>query len=372
MFRTSSFPAESKKRYALAPESIHSVVARYVELKRQGQEYVGLCPFHNERTPSFTVAPQKGFFHCFGCGAHGDAIAFERLYNGLNYRQALQKISGLPADSKPVSRLKGRNGFALPEARRLYESAEPISGTLAERYLCNRGISLCRLPSGLQSLRFAPSLPYWQARQGRSIRIGAFPALLAAFRSLDGAFRALHTTWLDARTGSKLSLTSAEGAPLPAKKIRGRIEHACIPLYPPTERMLVAEGIETALSVSLATGIPCLVAGSLTHLAGRGIGQGHRRKNGGYLPSTLPDMAHPSLLPPRECRHLIIIADSDAKDREAAEALLRRAVIRLTRLVERVQILRAPAGKDFNDLLCEGQVGSGMPTQPALLEEASA
>ena len=78
--------------------------------------------------------------------------------------------------------------------------------------------------------------------------------------------------------------------------------------------MLVAEGIETALSVSLATGISCLVAGSLTQLAGRGIGQGHRRKNGRYLPSTLPDMAHPGFLPPKECRHLIIVADSDAKD----------------------------------------------------------
>ena len=361
-----------RKKNFFSGESLVGLISCYVELRRQGREYIGLCPFHNERTPSFTVVPCKGFFHCFGCGAHGDAIAFERLYNGLNYRQALRKISFLPIDSNLSRHNKAENASPLRRALCLYENAKPIAGTLAERYLHNRGILLSSLPSGLQGLRFAPSLPYWQARQGRSIRIGAFPALLAAFRSLDGEFRALHTTWLDTETRDKLALTSAEGEPLPAKKIRGRIERACIPLYPPAERMLVAEGIETALSVSMATGIPCLVAGSLTHLAGRGIGQGHRRKNGSILPSTLPDMAHPGFLPPKECRHLIILADSDAKDLEAAEALLRRAVIRLTRMVERVQVLRAPAGKDFNDMLCKTEAGSGMPTQPALLEEASA
>ena len=56
--------------------TLSDLVGRRVALKRAGREFTGLCPFHNEKTPSFTVNDRKGFFHCFGCGAHGDAIGF--------------------------------------------------------------------------------------------------------------------------------------------------------------------------------------------------------------------------------------------------------------------------------------------------------
>ena len=55
---------------------IVSVIGDYVELKRSGSNYIGLCPFHNEKTPSFSVSPSKGIFHCFGCGVGGDVISF--------------------------------------------------------------------------------------------------------------------------------------------------------------------------------------------------------------------------------------------------------------------------------------------------------
>lgn len=70
------------------------VVARYVKLRRSGREWEGLCPFHDERTPSFTVIPSKGFFHCFGCGAHGDAIAFYQRYTGKDFRAAVADLGG--------------------------------------------------------------------------------------------------------------------------------------------------------------------------------------------------------------------------------------------------------------------------------------
>lgn len=75
------------------------VVGRFVKLKRQGREYVGLCPFHDERTPSFTVIPQKGFVHCFGCGAHHDVIGFVMRYLGVEFREAVRQLdsSALPA-----------------------------------------------------------------------------------------------------------------------------------------------------------------------------------------------------------------------------------------------------------------------------------
>lgn len=73
---------------------IAEVVGRYVQLKKSGKEYEACCPFHNERTPSFTVIPDKGFFHCFGCGANGDVIAFYQRITGVDLRQALRDLGG--------------------------------------------------------------------------------------------------------------------------------------------------------------------------------------------------------------------------------------------------------------------------------------
>jgi hypothetical protein len=73
-----------------------------VKLAKQGADYFGLCPFHNEKSESFTVRPDKGFYHCFGCGAHGDPIAFVREFEGIGFRDAVQKLAGgLPADATP-------------------------------------------------------------------------------------------------------------------------------------------------------------------------------------------------------------------------------------------------------------------------------
>ncbi len=66
--------------------SLSDIVGRKVSLKRRsGAEYSGLCPFHNEKTPSFTVNDKKGFYHCFGCGEHGDAVGFVMKTEGLSF-----------------------------------------------------------------------------------------------------------------------------------------------------------------------------------------------------------------------------------------------------------------------------------------------
>jgi DNA primase len=62
---------------------VSEIVSPKVRLVQRGQEFTGLCPFHNEKTPSFTVNDIKGFFHCFGCGAHGDVISFLMQSDGL-------------------------------------------------------------------------------------------------------------------------------------------------------------------------------------------------------------------------------------------------------------------------------------------------
>lgn len=79
--------------------SIADVVGSKVKLIRKGREYQACCPFHNEKTPSFTVNEAKGFYHCFGCGAHGDIIKFEMEANNLPFMDAIKKLAdkaGLP------------------------------------------------------------------------------------------------------------------------------------------------------------------------------------------------------------------------------------------------------------------------------------
>ncbi|MYE02048.1 MAG: DNA primase, partial [Alphaproteobacteria bacterium] len=73
--------------------SLVDIVSRHVKLQRRGREYVGLSPFKQERTPSFTVVPDKGFFHCFSSGEHGDVIGFLMRLEGLSFPEAVEKLA---------------------------------------------------------------------------------------------------------------------------------------------------------------------------------------------------------------------------------------------------------------------------------------
>ena len=73
---------------------LEGVIGKRVRLLRRGRELLGLCPFHKEKTPSFTVNEDKGFFHCFGCGAHGDVIGFIMRDEGLSFPEAVERLAG--------------------------------------------------------------------------------------------------------------------------------------------------------------------------------------------------------------------------------------------------------------------------------------
>lgn len=84
--------------YQAAKEEIKRIVdiveliGQFVQLKRSGQSYMGLCPFHSEKAPSFTVSPSKQMFHCFGCKKGGDLFAFWMEYHRVSFPQALKEI----------------------------------------------------------------------------------------------------------------------------------------------------------------------------------------------------------------------------------------------------------------------------------------
>jgi DNA primase len=96
---------------------VTDVVGRKVKLVRRGRSYLGLCPFHNEKTPSFNVNAEKGFYHCFGCGVHGDVITFVMETEGLSFPEAVEKLAGdagmpLPArDAREEEREKARRSL---------------------------------------------------------------------------------------------------------------------------------------------------------------------------------------------------------------------------------------------------------------------
>ena len=96
---------------------IAEVMSSYVTLKRTGRDYVCLCPFHNEKTPSCHIHPDKEYFHCFGCGAGGDVITFTMKYNNLDYWEA-------------VKLLAERGGVPLPEDNGAMTTSAPIQKAL--------------------------------------------------------------------------------------------------------------------------------------------------------------------------------------------------------------------------------------------------
>lgn len=80
-------------RAVIEATDLAALIQEDIELKRAGAEFTARCPFHDEKTPSFTVSPAKQFFHCFGCGAHGDALTWMTEYRGLPFRAALETLA---------------------------------------------------------------------------------------------------------------------------------------------------------------------------------------------------------------------------------------------------------------------------------------
>ena len=87
------------------------------EAHQAGREWKACCPFHNEKTPSFTVNDDKGFYHCFGCGAHGDAIRFLTDHRGMPFMDAVKELAGQGRDGRPRPR-PARHGTGRARRRR--------------------------------------------------------------------------------------------------------------------------------------------------------------------------------------------------------------------------------------------------------------
>ena len=142
---------------------LSDIVGKRVKLTRKGRRFSGLCPFHSEKTPSFSVVDDQGFYHCFGCGAHGDAITFLRETDGLDFMEAVERLAGMAGLAVPRSapedpqRTRQRKAALdiLEETAKFFQSGlQRGDGQAAARYLQARGLG----PEALATYRlgYAP------------------------------------------------------------------------------------------------------------------------------------------------------------------------------------------------------------------------
>ena len=114
---------DSFKQDLLNRVDIVEVVSRYVRLKKGGANYSGLCPFHNEKSPSFSVSPAKQFYHCFGCGAHGNAIGFLMSYGGMGYVDAVKDLASSAGMQVPEMQPRSREEAERETVRKEQETS---------------------------------------------------------------------------------------------------------------------------------------------------------------------------------------------------------------------------------------------------------
>ena len=180
-FRQSGLIPDSFKQDLLNRVDIVDLVERYVRLKKAGANFVACCPFHNEKSPSFTVSPSKQFYHCFGCGAHGNAISFVMQYQGLGYVEAVRELADSVGMKLPEFERRGDQGRPKtePEEPDLYEIMQQAAQFYREQlktapaaiaYLKGRGLTgkiagrfgIGYAPAGWQNLQ--PVFPDYAAK----------------------------------------------------------------------------------------------------------------------------------------------------------------------------------------------------------------
>lgn len=141
-----SLISDSKINQILESSNIVDIIGEYVDLKRAGSSFKGLCPFHNEKTPSFTVDEKKQLFHCFGCGAGGDVVSFIMQKEGLSYPESLKFLAdkaGISIDYTEDPRVNKKNKelFDINKDIMMFFYKNLLTDRKAQAYLKNRGLS---------------------------------------------------------------------------------------------------------------------------------------------------------------------------------------------------------------------------------------
>lgn len=257
-FFSPEFLAALRRRTALAP-----LVRRWgIQLRQVGRDLIGLCPVHQERTPSFTVSEEKGFVHCFGCGWHADAIDIYRRMTATNFSEAVEALAAeaqiiVPGSSrKPAGRPERvqvpvalqpplRAHRSSPILDRIWdEVARPLVGTPAEVYLQRR----CGRAPRWADLRYLPST----GKHPHPAMVG----LITDF--VTGERLSLHFTLLKSDGSQKADVGKPKRVLAGHSKARGVIR--LVPDADVTLAIGLTEGIETGISVMVGGWSPVWAA----------------------------------------------------------------------------------------------------------------
>lgn len=286
-------------------------VGRKLKLTRRGGDWWGVCPFHSEKTGSFSVNDGKGFYHCFGCGAHGDVLDWWQFSEGLSLAEAIDRLKGEAGHAKPwqaearATKADDAEARAKREqARAIWAASLPISGTIGETYLRRARRIRVSLPG---SLRFHPALP---SGGPESLE---WPAMVAAVTNLSGEVTAIQRTFLARDGESKAHIDNPKRSLAP-------LGDGAVQLGPPATMLGIAEGIETGLSAMEMFLVPvwCALGSNLARIA---------------LPASV--------------QNVVIFADRG----EAGEAAAEKARMAFRQIGRRVAVRFPAKGKDFNDEL---------------------
>lgn len=282
------------------------IVGATIKLIRAGNEFKACCPFHADRSPSFTIYEGGRRFQCFGCGAGGDVLDYLAKLHSVGLRDAAAMLTGgnLPTvhiAAPPVDDSSDR----IADAKAIWRAAEPAKGTLAETYLRSRGLHL-PVP---ESIRFA------RLRYGTK---GAeHPVLVAAVASADNKLIGIQRTYLNASGMGK--------AAVPKTKLSlGRVSGGAIRLAPCAASLIVTEGLEDGLTLQQELGLTTWVAAGASML--------------------------PAMIFPEGVRSVAIGGDNDEAGRlsarKAAETFAHRGI--------ESRVFFPVDAKDFNQELMEG------------------
>lgn len=367
--------------------SLVGLVARQVKLRRTGRGFGGLCPFHQEKTPSFTVNDDKGFYHCFGCGAHGDLFDWVAHVEGCGFKEAVELLAegaAIGGGALPAARAADPRGGAPAEmvdsavvAAWLWRTALPARGTIVEGYLRSRGLDPAGVPNGLHRLRFHPracAVPWRVGAMEGDAAVRA-PAMIAAMQAADGSITGVHATYLARDGRGKARMERRDGSMRPSRKMWGALTGHAVWLTgnPPggndARPLVVGEGIETvwAFAQGRAPAVRAACALSLDNLQGFPA-----QTPQGALPlwRVRPDFERPCFTI-SDAGDVIVLVDADMKPLASRRVQHERGGRWETAPIDgfararicaqlataqwrhagatRVEAMRPPAGMDFND-----------------------
>lgn len=234
-----------------------------VKLVRQGPDWSGCCPFHQEKTPSFTVNDAKGFYHCFGCHAHGDVLDWWQKAEGLSFNEARDRLRSEagdflapPSQTRPSPRRDETDDDMARkqrEARTIWKESQSLIGSIAEVYLREaRCIGLESLP---ESLRFHPALvPDPRLAE-------PYPAMIVAVTNSLDQLVAIQRTFL------KLDGSGKAGFSAPKRGL-GPVGQGAVKLGAAATILGIAEGVETGLSAMELFRVPvwCALGSNLARI----------------------------------------------------------------------------------------------------------